>query len=175
MIGISEFLLFCFAVTGMTLILVQGVIFESFRLRLARSVKVVEWQRSKKNLPRKFTFVEFLNKMIQCPQCTGFWCGLFCGLFIVSCDIVSCSCSILVNELESFWSGFLGVSTYFVYFVIFCRWLILLFCCGVAGSFLAPFGDLLLQWIFISKELTTKKLLPENHHQIIHTETEENQ
>ncbi|MDR1483728.1 MAG: DUF1360 domain-containing protein [Planctomycetaceae bacterium] len=172
-INIAELILFCFAVTGMTLILVQGAIFEPFRAMLLRRVEIIERRRVEEGLRRRFTVVEFLHGILQCLQCAGFWCGIFCGLFIL-----------LTHFLQTvFLSGALPVSlrsepTFFICFVGFLHRVMLLFCCGAAGSFLAPLGDLLLQWIFISKELATKKLLPENthhhNHQTTQNQTEQN-
>jgi hypothetical protein len=153
--------LFCFAVTGMTLILVQGVIFEPFRNFLASKVESIERERTEENSPRRFTIVEFLHKVIQCPQCAGFWCGIFCGLFVLTSDILYShtlyssfySDSVLPNNL---------VTTSLRLLACF-HCVMLLFCCGAAGSFLAPFGDLLLSWIYVSKELKAKQLLSESN------------
>ncbi|MDR2643315.1 MAG: DUF1360 domain-containing protein [Planctomycetaceae bacterium] len=160
MIQMPEFLLFCFAVTGMTLILVQSTIFEPFRKMLADSVELIERNRVAENVPSKFTVVEFLHKMLQCLQCAGFWCGLFCGLLILTPDILH------VNIVAGISNDALKDAknySFFICLITLFRWIMLLFCCGAAGSFLAPLGDLLLQWIFISKELVAKQLLPENH------------
>ncbi|MDR2763271.1 MAG: DUF1360 domain-containing protein [Planctomycetaceae bacterium] len=157
---LSEFILFCFAVTGMTLILVQGSIFESFRAKLARSVESIERNREENDLPHRFSIVGFLHKMLQCLQCAGFWCGIFCGFFLLASDmlILGYTSQVFASALElNNWSILIrNCLTLF-------RWIMILFCCGVAGSFLAPLGDLLLQWIFVSKELIAKQLHAESH------------
>jgi hypothetical protein len=154
-------LLFCFAVTGMTLILVQGVIFEPLRNFLASKVESIERERAEENSPRRFTIVEFLHKVIQCPQCAGFWCGIFCGLFVLTSDVFYSltlyssfySSTVLSNEPVTISLRLLAC--------LHC--VMLLFCCGAAGSFLAPLGDLLLSWIYVSKELKAKQLLSESN------------
>ncbi|MDR1479797.1 MAG: hypothetical protein LBJ00_12760 [Planctomycetaceae bacterium] len=157
MMVLLGFALFCLAVTGMTLVLVQGTIFEPFRVFLANGVESIEQKREESNAPRRFTIAEFLHKVTQCLQCAGFWCGLFCGLFVLASDIL--------------YSGYVfvgGVVTLGVFLLVVFRWVMLLFCCGAAGSFLAPLGDLLLQWIYVSKELTAKQLSSENNHTTEH-------
>lgn len=57
-----DFLIFCFAVVGMTHIIVDSTIMEPVR----NLVKA--W------LPTKIASV------IECYQCAGTWCGFFCGL-----------------------------------------------------------------------------------------------
>jgi hypothetical protein len=160
MFTLQEFFLFCIAVTGMTLILVQGSIFEPLRAKLARTVANIERNREENNLSKRFTIVELLHKILQCFQCAGFWCGIFCGFFILSSDFLSSSHTAQVTlkvANVSMWS-FVVSSGFSVI-----RWMMILFCCGVAGSFLAPLGDLLLQLIYISKELIAKQLQPDSH------------
>jgi hypothetical protein len=57
-----EILLFMLGVVGMTHIIVDASIFQWLR----------DYMDTK--LPEK------VSKLIHCYQCTGFWCGLFCGL-----------------------------------------------------------------------------------------------
>lgn len=61
-----EFFLFVLGVVGMTHIIVDASIFQ--------------WLRDlfDKRLPEK------VAKGIHCYQCTGFWCGLFCGWALLS-------------------------------------------------------------------------------------------
>lgn len=61
-----EILLFILGVIGMTHIIVDATIFQWLR-------DLVD-----KYLPEK------LAKGIHCYQCTGFWCGLFCGWVMFS-------------------------------------------------------------------------------------------
>ena len=134
-----DFLLFLLAATGTTLILVRGSIFEPFRNFLAKEVARIHRRRQKKNLPPSFSLIESLSELINCPQCMGFWCGLFCGLFLVTSD--------------TFWVGgnFWGIRFLLNRFL-------LLFCCGAAGSLSAMIVDLVLLWIFSAKELAARTL-----------------
>lgn len=126
----ADFLLFCFATVGMTLILVNGSIFQSFRDSLNRGVENLQQLREKKGISPSFTLLEFFHSLIHCPQCMGFWSGLFCGLFLLTSDTFALekgSSLLLFNRLFMF------------------------FCCGAAGSFLSMFADFLLNWLFFSK------------------------
>jgi hypothetical protein len=85
----TEFLLFCIATVGMTSIITQGSIFQPFRQYigiLAEDARVY-WEKKAKpdSVPRR-SFVEWFNELINCAQCTGFWCGLFCGVFLVAAN-----------------------------------------------------------------------------------------
>lgn len=139
----------------MTLILVHGSLFQPFRQRLDEGVERIHRRRRKKGLPPSFTMVEFLHGMISCVQCTGFWCGLFCGLFLVTSD--------------TFWSGF----AFFFGPRYFLNRLMLLFCCGLIASFLAPVGNHLLDWLFFSKEFQARQLMLLNEPQHVETPPEE--
>ncbi len=141
----TDFILFCLASVGTTLIVVRGEIFAPLRRFLANEAARIQRRRDKKNLPPGFTLIEFLNNLIGCVQCTGFWCGLFCGLFFVSSDC----CRVGLDEL--------GLRQ------IVNRGL-MLFCCGAAGSFLSPLGDVLLDWLFYSKVLLVRRLEEVDRH-----------
>ena len=78
--------------------------------------------------------VEWFDELINCAQCTGFWCGLFCGLFFIS----SVGC-----EMTLFGVPYL---------------LLMWFCCGVGGSFLAAFGCNLIDWVFYHKMNALRRL-----------------
>ena len=112
-----EFLLFCTATVGMTSIIVQGVIFMPFRQF------VDDWAAK---IPRR-SWVGRFNELIHCTQCTGFWCGLFCGLFLLSSDalwMTGTDIRQMVNRL------------------------LMWFCCGLGGSFLSPLGCNVIDWVF---------------------------
>lgn len=134
-----DFLLFCLASIGMTLILVRGSIFRSYREFLANETNRIRRRREKKGQFSGFTLIEFFHGMITCVQCTGFWCGIFCGLFLISSDGIwvslgSIGLRHLVNRV------------------------LMLFCCGAVSSFLSPLGDMLLEWLFCVKELRVREL-----------------
>ena len=60
-----DLIIFVLASVGLTLILVDSTIFHPVRV----------WIR-KKNY-------QWLNDMISCYQCMGFWSGLFCGILML--------------------------------------------------------------------------------------------
>jgi len=62
---IVNLLLFCVAVIGMTHIIVDSTIFTPVREFLN-------------------AWVPWIGKMIGCYQCSGFWCGAFLGLTLLS-------------------------------------------------------------------------------------------
>jgi hypothetical protein len=90
-------LLFCIiGSVGMTHIVVEGEIFRPIR-------EFVE----------KYTF-NFLSKLINCYQCTGFWCGIILGLGFYTpttlCTleltrVFACGCA--SSCLSYFWAMFL--------------------------------------------------------------------
>jgi hypothetical protein len=170
MFDFAELFLFCFAVIGMTLILVKGSIFESFREFFAHKVELLAQEREEKGAPHKFTIVEFFNKMIQCVQCAGFWCGIFCGLFLLACDIYhSAFTAKLYSVAIDFSNNRVNLSQWYWQTARIIRWVMLVFCCGAAGSFLSMFGDFVLQWLYASNELkglTAKQLLQEKNEEI---------
>ncbi len=141
----TDFLLFCLASIGTTLIVVRGTIFAPVRNFLAHETNRIRRRREKKGTPPGFSPVEFLHELVGCVQCTGFWCGLFCGLFFVTSD----SCWISLNDL--------GLRQMF-------NRLLMLFCCGATGSFLSPLADVLLDWLFYSKVLRGRKLEDDDRH-----------
>lgn len=82
-------LLFCLAVIGMTHIVIHGTIMEP----------VEEW------LERRIPSC-IHDALFNCYQCSGFWCGVFLGLLIVSFNplvIFACGCagSFLADFSES--------------------------------------------------------------------------
>jgi len=62
---ITLLLLFCFAVIGMTHIIVDSTLFEPVRTYLQGCIP-------------------WLGKLVGCYQCCGFWCGAFLGLTVLS-------------------------------------------------------------------------------------------
>ncbi len=150
----TEFLLFCLASVGTTLIVARGAIFAPLRDFLANESVRLQRRREKKNLPPSFSLIEFLNGLMSCVQCTGFWCGLFCGCFLVSSD--------------GFWAGLDGLGLRQTV-----NRVLMLFCCGAAGSFLAPLGDVLLEWLFLSKTLMVRHLEDIDRHVAEHEAAQE--
>ncbi|MGL6194392.1 MAG: hypothetical protein ACRC2T_06170 [Thermoguttaceae bacterium] len=110
--SIGNLLFFSLATVGLTAILVHGKIFESFRNSLAERVDIIQRRRERLGLRPTFNFVEFLNSILTCFQCCGFWSGLFCGSPII-----------LIGE----WGSVRGV------LLLIFTW----FCCGLVGSLLA--------------------------------------
>lgn len=83
----TDILLFIFAVIGLTHIIVDSKIFESPR----------EWIKGKESW-----LFKKVAEAIECYQCSGFWCGLFCGSIFIS------PASILGSILWVLLSGFAG-------------------------------------------------------------------
>lgn len=74
-----ELVVFLFAAIGMAHIMVDGSVFNSFKAWLATPSKwgyfgwansVITWSKNK------------LLSLMNCYQCSGFWAGLFVGLFM---------------------------------------------------------------------------------------------
>ena len=112
-----EFLLFAIASVGLTAILVDGKVFASLRESLFDRARFIREKRERLKLKPKFTFTEFLEGILTCYQCCGFWSGLFCGLLLV------------VTSLSGY--GDEGKR------LVILHSLLIWFCCGVAGSLLA--------------------------------------
>ncbi|MDR2754904.1 MAG: hypothetical protein LBC20_04290, partial [Planctomycetaceae bacterium] len=127
-------------------------IFEPFRVFLAQRVERIKQERAENNLPHRFTFVEFWHKVFQNVQSVGFCCGLFCGLFMLVSDIFYSRMFMASGSFSEFWTPSL------VYNIRVFRCVMLVFCCGMAGSFSASLGDSILQWLDVSKELKAKQL-----------------
>ena len=136
-----EFLLFCFATVGMTSIIVQGVIFQPFRHFFGDWAERIQRHREQNTQAagrsHSRSFVEWFNELINCTQCTGFWCGLFCGFFLLSS--------------ERYW-----VTAFDVRQML--HGLFMWFCCGLGGSFLASLGCNLIDWVFYSKMNALRQL-----------------
>jgi len=113
-----DFLIFCIATVGMTSIIVQGVIFLPFRQFVGDWAEQIYLRREQTGKVSRRSLVEWFNELINCAQCTGFWCGLFCGLILVSPET----------------SG--------------AKVILMVFCCGLGGSFLASFGCNAIEWVF---------------------------
>ena len=128
-----EFLLFCIATVGMTSIITQGVIFQPTRQRIGDWAEKIRIRREQKMQVRR-SFVEWFDELINCAQCTGFWCGLFCGLFLI-----------LPESYE--------IKTLDVPYLLL-KW----FCCGVGGSFLATLGSNVIDWVFYHKMNALRRL-----------------
>lgn len=88
---IETLFLFCFGSIGVTHIIVDGEIFRPVKEFLSKKGPV------------------FLNKLLSCYQCTGFWVGIFFCIFLY-CD--------LSNLIKSFVYLFLagGASSCLSYF-----------------------------------------------------------
>jgi hypothetical protein len=95
----NDFLLFIVASMGMTLIITRGEIFKEFRGWVLSFAPVIPLQQPTKFLANgtpdpdsippipTLTPCQYLRKkianVINCCQCTGFWCGIFCGIWYV--------------------------------------------------------------------------------------------
>jgi len=130
-----ELFLFCIATVGMTSIIVQGVIFLPFRQFFGNWAEKIHLRREQTGKPARWSLVEWFSELINCAQCTGFWCGLFCGLLLIPFEVW--------ETLEAF--RFVAGAP--LPLKIFLMW----FCCGLGGSFLASLGCNLIDWVFYHK------------------------
>jgi len=117
----TEFLLFCIATVGMASIITQGVIFHPFRQFFGNWAEQIRVRREQAGKVSHWSVIEWFNELINCAQCTGFWCGLFCGLIL------------------------------FPYGITKANLLLVWFCYGLGGSFLSALGCNLIDWIFYRK------------------------
>ena len=132
-----EFLLFCIATVGMTSIIVQGVIFLPFRQFFGDWAEKIHHRREQTGKKNRRSLIEWFNELINCAQCTGLWCGLFCGLFFMSSDALW----ITGNDLRQVVNR-----------------LLMWFCCGLGGSFLASLGCNVIDWVFYRKMNALRQL-----------------
>jgi len=137
----TELLLFCIATVGMTSIIVQGVIFFPFRKYVKdlaeASLEIRALEAQEAHTRHNKAFIEWFDELVNCAQCTGFWCGLFCGLFLLTSD--------------TFW-----ISEFDARQIL--NRLLMWFCCGVAGGFLAPLGCNMIDWLFYRKMNALRQL-----------------
>jgi hypothetical protein len=145
-----EFLLFCIATVGMTLIITQGGVFRPFRQFLGDRAERIRERREQEaqergsvSLPvQSQSLVEWFNELINCAQCTGFWCGLFCGLLLIPLEAW--------KTLHDF-RFVAGAPLPLKFFLLW-------FCYGLGGSFLASLGSNLIDWIFYRKMNALRQL-----------------
>ena len=147
----TEFLLFCIATVGMTSIITQGVIFQPFREFFGGWAEQIRERREQKaqaagKLPGR-SCIEWFSELINCAQCTGFWCGLFCGLFYVaSGNFWTVEKSLIAPDFT------ITVCRIYLYGFF------MLFCCGLGGSFLSALGCNTIDWVFYRKMNALRQL-----------------
>jgi len=151
----TEFLLFCIATVGMTSIITQGVIFQPFRQFFGNWAEKIHKYREQKvqvtnNVPRR-SFVEWFSELVNCAQCTGFWCGLFCGLLLISFE--GCWTTGFVHTSETTGHPYTECNPLLLW-----RVLLTWFCYGLGGSFLSSFGCNLIDWVFYRKMNALRQL-----------------
>jgi hypothetical protein len=157
----TYFLLFCIATVGMTSIIVRGVIFQPFRSFIGNRAETAKQRREQHaektgKLPRR-SFIEFVNELISCTQCTGFWCGLFCGLMFLLSGFETLTPQ-PIEKIPSVSFHLVGWALYLDHFLYCLKYILLLFCCGTAGSFLSSFADVVLEWVFYNKMVALRNL-----------------
>jgi len=143
MVELVAFLLFCIATVGMTSIIVQGVIFLPFRQFIGDWAEKNHLRREQAGKPSRRSLVEWFNELINCAQCTGFWCGLFCGLLLLLQEGHRAVATQDGTTLDSFLLLFLLL-----------KW----FCYGLGGSFLASLGCNAIEWVFYHKMNALRRL-----------------
>lgn len=78
----ESFLLFILSTVGMSHIIVDGSILESFRNYVKSATKLLK--------------VEHLGSIVDCYMCSGTWCGFFMGYVWLSHDplkVFACGCA----------------------------------------------------------------------------------
>lgn len=107
------FFLFALSTLGMTRIMVDGSIFNKPRKWLEQlgdldvNVECHPWCQKLRRFIRSFG--RAATSALECHQCTGFWCGMFCGFLLLSHKLVIvfvCACagsyiSMLAHAVEN--------------------------------------------------------------------------
>ncbi|MDR3232195.1 MAG: hypothetical protein LBT46_00760 [Planctomycetaceae bacterium] len=189
---VISFFLYLLGTVGMTLIIVKGVIFQPVRNYIGKKAAQARYVREMRaadgglldnqrvqfnqagevhteagGILSKRTFVEFVNELISCTQCTGFWCGLFCGILLLTPDAsVLIQFSLQFSQTYQLSEGHL--------LILSLHYLLVWFCCGAAGSFAASFGDILLEWVFYNKMVALREL-EERDRAVMARETHDNE
>jgi hypothetical protein len=150
----------------MTSIIVQGVIFLPFRQFIgdwAEKIHTIKAGNAAQRSDRTHrSLVEWFNELINCAQCTGFWCGLFCGLFLLTSGTywlegfgiqrvevwTPLSDGSILNRHDEFRFDCVNIVNR----------LLMWFCCGVGGSFLASVGCNFIDWGFYRKMNALRQL-----------------
>ena len=90
---LSDLFLFASASVGMTLIVVYGGIFARIREAVGKAAE-------------RFRFARILWELLSCVQCTGFWSGVFCGLYfshnIFYLFLCGCAASVLSMLVDKY-------------------------------------------------------------------------
>lgn len=151
-------LLFCLASVGLTAILVDGVIFAQVRNWVAQEAQARRDQRPKTKKSSKSgsqsSVFEFIESILSCYQCCGFWSGLFCGIFLLT------SFSEIGTESRS-WAVL--------------HTLMMWLCAGLAGSILSHVYLVCVELLF-SLTMLAKRIAPdahEHHHDHDHFDHDE--
>lgn len=80
----EKLILFCFATAGLSWIVVKSKLFKSFRewvtFLYVSSIKGVESGKIIANI--KYKIFWFLNEVINCEGCIGFWSGILNSILI---------------------------------------------------------------------------------------------
>ena len=161
----TEFLLFCIATIGLTSIIMHGMIFRPFREFVARRAESARERREQQGKTTGFRSpAEWLHELLNCAECTGFWCGLFCGLIIVTPVA-------LQNAIYSLWQinihpvvgRYIIIDSNFIPAGQSCYLILLWLCCGFGGSFLATLGSNIIDLIFYRKMNALRHLEEQEH------------
>jgi len=92
----ADLLLFAASSVGMTLIIVHGAIFERLRKFITTASE-------------KYQCLLPIKELVTCVQCSGFWCGLFCGayfshdvFFLFLCGCAASGIGVLTDKYLTF-------------------------------------------------------------------------
>ena len=126
----TEFLLFCIATVGMTSIITQGVIFQPFRHYFGDWAERIRERREQK--------AQATDKIL-CRSCIEWFS-----------ELINCA------QCTGFWSGlFCGL---LLVVPMSAYSLLVWFCYGLGGSFLASFGCNAIDWVFYRKMNALRQL-----------------
>jgi hypothetical protein len=120
----TELLLFMAASIGMTLIVTRGEIFSEFRAwvlsfapKMPENTTTAAVSEDGTPIvlpPPPLTTIQYLRRKItaaiNCCQCTGFWCGVFCGIWYVYYGSVA-DTNHVINVFKLFLCGCVGSVT----------------------------------------------------------------
>ncbi|HBT75891.1 MAG TPA: hypothetical protein DEB39_02980 [Planctomycetaceae bacterium] len=90
------FLLFCAASVGLTSILVDGKLFQGMRNSFRAQAEKVRRKRER-GKSAGWSFSEWVDNVLGCYQCCGFWSGILCGLLLMPLSFSLGSLAVLLG------------------------------------------------------------------------------
>jgi hypothetical protein len=151
----------------MASIITQGSIFFPFRQYVGNWAEAIRERREKKAQEQggishpvsRRSMIEWFNELINCAQCTGFWCGLFCGFLLYQPEITWGDLKLLS---EYFFATFIPLyfANEYIWQIVYrlFSWIFVWVCCGLGGSFLSALGCNAIEWVFYRKMNALRQL-----------------